>query len=115
MLDLKFIVPKMDETFGVIRFAGRIEKMEVRNGRTMEHKTNFVSLASEKQRKMGVVLPKNVALNELKFKDVVELVNPRLEYETGRTEARGEERPQGFTQAVLRADGIKVINNGGMN
>jgi len=114
MLDLKFIVPKMDETFGKIRFAGRVEKVEVRRGRTMEHRANFISLVSEKQRKMGVVLPKNVALDKLKFRDVVELVNPRLEYETGRTEVRGEERPQGFTQAVLHAEGIKIVNNGGV-
>ena len=114
MLDLRFVVPEMEETFGTIRFAGRIEKVEVRNGRTMEHKANFVALASEKQRKMGVFLPKSVSLSELKFKDVIELVNPRLEYEAGRTEARGEERSQGFAQAMLHADGIKIVNNGGV-
>ncbi|MGG1962617.1 DUF961 family protein [Bacillus pumilus] len=83
-MELKFIVPNKEETFGDCKFLGfKREKFvydQVNQKRTDELESRTYNLAASCQGgPVEVVLPSNVELKEYDFMQDVELVNPIIE------------------------------------
>jgi hypothetical protein len=96
-MELKFVIPNMEKTFGNLEFAGE-DKTEQRriNGRMAVLSRSF-NLYSDVQRAddIVVILPAEAGEN---FEERVKLVNPRITAEGYKIGTRG------FTNYILHAD-----------
>lgn len=99
-MELKFVVPNMEKTFGKLSYAGegKVEQRRV-NGKMMVLSRSF-NLYSTIQRAddIVVVLPDDAGDKHFEFEDNVTLVNPRIKAEGYKIGTRG------FTNYVLLAD-----------
>lgn len=101
-MDLKFVVPKMEETFGELEFAGEGEVSIQRvNGRTNVASRSY-HLYSSRQRADDIVVVVSGAAGEKRFayEEKVKLVNPRIGTEGKNINGRG------YTDYILYADDI---------
>ena len=104
MGDLKFVVPKMKETFGNLAYAGKgkvIPKGQRVNG-VEQTPGRVYHLYSDRQRadNIEVIIPLSVPDKSFEYDEPVELVNPRLElspYSIGRN---------GISDYCMMADNI---------
>ena len=83
-MDLKFIVPKMEKTFGILEFSGFAkEHYEYVN---RERRLTYIeyNLYSSVQLadNISVKLPANVRRKNFEYEERIMLVNPRLEVST---------------------------------
>lgn len=102
-MKLKNVVPKMNEMFGKLEFAGKKEEITgYVNGRRKLVGRQY-HLYSEKQLAddVRVILPSNVGEKNFGYEDEVVLVNPRLEVEARRI---GD---SGHADYTLYADDMK--------
>lgn len=102
-MKLKNVVPKMDEMFGKLEFAGKKEEVTgYVNGRRRLTGRQY-HLYSEKQLAddVKVILPANVGEKSFGYEDEVVLVNPKLEAVARRI---GD---TGYASYVLYADDMK--------
>lgn len=99
-MELKFVIPNMEKTFGSLEFAGE-DKTEQRriNGR-MTVLTRSFNLYSDIQRAddIVVILPAEVGEKHFDFEERVKLVNPSITAEGYKIGTRG------FTNYILHAD-----------
>lgn len=99
-MELKYVIPNMEETFGRLEYAGE-GKMEQRriNGR-MTTLSRSYNLYSDIQRAddIVVVLPAEAGEKHFDFEEQVKLVNPRIVAEGYKIGNRG------FTNYILHAD-----------
>ena len=99
-MELKFVIPNMEKTFGNLEFAGE-DKTEQRriNGRMAVLSRSF-NLYSDVQRAddIVVILPAEAGEKHFDFEERVKLVNPRITAEGYKIGTRG------FTNYILHAD-----------
>ncbi len=99
-MELKYVIPNMDKTFGHLEYAGE-GKMEQRriNGR-MTTLSRSYNLYSNIQRAddIEVILPAEAGEKHFDFEEQVKLVNPRIVAEGYKIGNRG------FTNYILHAD-----------
>lgn len=95
-MELKFVIPNMEKTFGNLEFAGE-DKTEQRriNGRMAILSRSF-NLYSDVQR--AVILPAEAGEKHFDFEERVKLINPRITAEGYKIGTRG------FTNYILHAD-----------
>ena len=109
-MELKFVIPNMEKTFGNLEFAGE-DKTEQRriNGRMAVLSRSF-NLYSDVQRAddIVVILPAEAGEKHFDFEERVKLVNPRITAEGYKIGTRG------FTNYILHADDmVKAEGKGG--
>ena len=99
-MELKFVIPNMEKTFGNLEFAGE-DKTEQRriNGRMAVLSRSF-NLYSDVQRAddIVVILPAEAGEKHFDFEERVKLLNPRITAEGYKIGTRG------FTNYMLHAD-----------
>ena len=99
-MELKFVIPNMEKTFGNLEFAGE-DKVEQRriNGQLTVLSRSY-NLYSDVQRAddIVVVLPAEAGEKHFGFEERVKLVNPRITAEGYKIGTRG------FTNYLLHAD-----------
>lgn len=99
-MELKFVIPNMEKTFGNLEFAGE-DKTEQRriNGRMAVLSRSF-NLYSDVQRAddIVVILPAEAGEKHFDFEERVKLINPRITAEGYKIGTRG------FTNYILHAD-----------
>ena len=106
------LVPDVEATFGKIKFAGK--KMEVDNGERGQNRKVLryaYSIFTEKQRESYVQLPTSVNVSRIEFEAEIELVNPTIEWDAGRTQRTTSRDSTEFARMVLKAKDIKVKGN----
>ena len=106
-MELKFVIPNMEKTFGNLEFAGEDKVVQRRiNGRLTVLSRSY-NLYSDVQRAddIVVVLPAEAGEKHFGFEERVKLVNPRITAEGYKIGTRG------FTNYLLHADDmIKVLD-----
>ncbi|CAM4315885.1 YdcP family protein [Erysipelothrix aquatica] len=99
-MELKFVVPEMEQTFGTLEFAGegKIEQRRI-NGKPTILSRSY-NLYSDVQRAddIFVILPTEAGEKHFEVEDKVKLVNPRITAEGYKIGTRG------FTNYILHAD-----------
>ena len=99
-MELKFVIPNMEKTFGNLEFAGE-DKTEQRriNGRMAVLSRSF-NLYSDVQSAddIVVILPAEAGEKHFDFEERVKLVNPHITAEGYKIGTRG------FTNYILHAD-----------
>ena len=109
MMDLKFVVPKMKETFGNLSYAGAGEAVTQRvNGRVVV-KSRTYHLFSDVQRAddVTVVLPSGAGEKHFAYDEPVTLVNPRITAEGKSINQRG------YTEYIMTADDMVSVSADG--
>ena len=99
-MELKFVIPNMEKTFGNLEFAGEDKVVQRRiNGRLTVLSRSY-TLYSDVQRAddIVVVLPAEAGEKHFGFEERVKLVNPRITAEGYKIGTRG------FTNYLLHAD-----------
>ena len=105
MMELKFVVPKMKETFGNLTFAGAGETVTQRvNGRVVV-KSRTYHLFSDCQRAddITVTLPSGAGEKHFNYDEPVTLVNPRITAEGKSINQRG------YTEYIMTADDMVSV------
>lgn len=106
-MELKFVIPNMEKTFGNLEFAGEDKVVQRRiNGRLTVLSRSY-NLYSDVQRAddIVVVLPAEAGEKHFGFEERVKLVNPRITAEGYKIGTRG------FTNYLLHADDM-IFSNG---
>lgn len=101
-MELKFVVPNMEKTFGNLEFAGENEVQHQRvNGRTTVIARSY-NLYSDIQRADDIVvlLPAKAGDKNFEPEQKVKLINPRITTDGYNINGRG------FTNYILLADDI---------
>lgn len=107
-MDLKFIVPDMEKTFGKLEFAGNEAEESKGFGRTEHVETRTYHLYSDVQRADDVVvkIPEKAGRKTFAYEEPVELVNPRIVVEGKSISNRGTGESNGYSDYILLADDI---------
>lgn len=104
-MELKFVVPNMEKTFGNLEFGGKVEPRredtQRENGRIVVKNRRY-KLFSDVQRAddIEVILPGKAGEKHFEYMDAVKLVNPRITVEGYAVNGRG------FSDYILHADDI---------
>ena len=94
-MELKFVIPNMEKTFGNLEFAGEDKVVQRRiNGRLTVLSRSY-NLYSDVQRAddIVVVLPAEAGEKDFGFEERVKLVNPRITAEGYKMGTRGYKLP----------------------
>lgn len=106
-MELKYVIPNMEKTFGHLEFAGE-DKVDQRriNGR-MTILSRSYNLYSDVQRAddIVVVLPAEAGEKHFEVEEKVKLINPRITAEGYKIGTRG------FTNYILLADDMLPAEN----
>lgn len=106
-MELKFVVPNMEKTFGNLEYAGESEVVQRRiNGRITAVSRSY-NLYSDVQRAddIIVVLPAEAGEKHFHPEQKVKLINPRITAEGYKIGTRG------FTNYILLADDMLPAEN----
>lgn len=99
-MELKYVIPNMEKTFGNLEYAGegKVEQRRV-NGR-MDILSRSYNLYSDIQRAddIVVILPPEAGEKHFEVEEKVKLINPRITAEAYKIGSRG------FTNYILNAD-----------
>ena len=104
-MELRFVVPNMEKTFGNLEFAGENTTEQQRiNGRMAVINRSY-NLYSDIQRAddIIVVLPAKVGEKRFKYEQKVKLVNPKITAEGKNVRGRG------YTNYILTADDMLPV------
>lgn len=101
-MELKYVIPKMNETFGILEFAGEGNTEQRRIDGRMQVLSRSYNLYSDVQRAddVIVVLPPEAGEKHFEVEDKVKLINPKIKAEGYKIGNRG------FTNYVLYADDL---------
>ena len=99
-MELKFVIPNMEKTFGNLEFAGEDKVVQRRINGQLTVLSRSYNLYSDVQRAddIMVVLPAEAGEKHFGFEERVKLVNPRITAEGYKIGTRG------FTNYLLHAD-----------
>ncbi|MBN2918987.1 YdcP family protein [Enterococcus avium] len=101
-MELKFVIPNMEKTFGNLEFAGEDKIVQRRINGQLTVLSRSYNLYSDVQRAddIVVVLPVEAGEKHFNFEERVKLVNPRITAEGFKIGTRG------FTNYLLHADDL---------
>lgn len=101
-MELKFVVPNMNKTFGQLEFAGEgdVTERRVNGERTVISRTYNLYSTVQRADDIAVTLPAKAGEKLFDFEEHVALVNPRITAEGYKIGERG------FTKYILHADDI---------
>lgn len=101
-MELKYVVPDMEKTFGVLEFAGegKVESRRVAGGMTILARHYNLCSNVQKADDIVVVLPPEAGEKHFEFLQPVKLINPYITAEGYKINNRG------FTRYLLHADNI---------
>lgn len=107
-MDLKFVVPDMEKTFGKLEFAGNETETSKGYGRTEHVETRTYHLYSEVQKADDIVvkIPEKAGRKVFAYEEEVEIVNPRIVVEGKSIVNRGTGESNGYSDYILLADDI---------
>ena len=105
-MELKYVVPNMEETFGNLEFAGENEVEQRRINGRMTVVARSYNLYSDVQRADDVIvaLPAQAGEKNFQSEQKVKLINPRISAEGYKIGNRG------FTNYILLADDMLPEN-----
>ena len=109
-MDLKFVVPDMEKTFGVLAFAGNETERKQGYGRTEKVESRVYHLFSDVQKADDIVvrIPEKAGKKVFAYEEEVELVNPRIVVE-GKSIVNGTGVSNGYSDYMLLADDIVPV------
>ena len=104
-MDLLFVIPDMEKTFGKLEFGSAIEptqddKKRVRGGLIIAQRRYTLYSDAQRADNIEVILPGEKIINQFRYMEAVKLVNPRITVKGYAVEGRG------FTDYILSADDI---------
>ena len=104
-MELRFVVPNMEKTFGNLEFAGENTTEQQRINGRMAVITRSYNLYSDIQRAddIIVVLPAKAGEKRFKYEQKVKLVNPKITAEGKNVRGRG------YTNYILNADDMLPV------
>ena len=98
-MELKFVIPNMEKTFGNLEFAGEDKVVQRRiNGRLTVLSRSYNFYSDVQRVDATVVIPAETGEKHFGFEERVKLVNPRITAEGYKIGTRG------FTNYLLHAD-----------
>lgn len=99
-MNLKYVVPDMEKTFGELEFAGEgeVEQRRVNGRQTVVNRTYNLFSTIQKADNVTVVLPGLIGEKHFDFEEKVKIVNPRIVADGYNINGRG------FTEYKLIAD-----------
>ncbi|OFL63462.1 conjugal transfer protein [Facklamia sp. HMSC062C11] len=99
-MELKFVIPNMEKTFGNLKFAGEDKILQRRINGQLTVLSRSYNLYSNVQRAddIVVVFPAEAGEKNFDFEESVKLINPRITAEGYKIGTRG------FTNYILHAD-----------
>ena len=102
-MELKFVIPNMEKTFGNLEFAGEDKVIQRRINGQLTVLSRSYNLYSDVQRAddIIVILPAEAGEKNFAFEEKVKLIHPRIRAEGYKIGTRG------FTNYILEADDIK--------
>ena len=100
MLNLKFVVPKMEETFGELAFAGvgEVKTQRVNGSPKVVGRTYHLFSSVQRADDVTVVLPASAGEKHFGYDEPVKLVNPHITADAYSIGTRG------YTDYVMTAD-----------
>ena len=106
-MELKFVVPNMEKTYGNLEYAGEREVVQRRINGRMTAVSRSYNLYSDVQRAddIIVVLPAEAGEKHFQPEQKVKLINPRITAEGYKIGTRG------FTNYILLADDMLPAEN----
>lgn len=101
-MKVKCVIPNMEKTFGILKFAGESEVKQKRVNGRMETTSRIYNLYSNIQRSdnIEVTIPARAGEKRFEYKQKVKLINPRI---TAEGRKIGD---SGVTDYILLADDI---------
>ena len=104
-MELKFVCPNMEKTFGVLEFAGVNEVVQRRVNGVLKVTAYKFNLFSSVQRADDIIveIPASAGEKNFEYEQVVELVNPQLTAEGQKIVNRG------YTRYILKADDMVAV------
>lgn len=101
-MELKFVVPNMEKTFGQLEFAGEgdINQRRVNGQMTVLSRTYNLYSTVQRADDIVVILPAEAGEKHFEFEENVKLINPYITAEGYKIGDRG------FTNYLLHADDI---------
>lgn len=106
MGDLKFVVPKAEETFGHLAYGGKSEERAARGNRGVRRVTERTySLFSDRQRadSIEVTIPASAGEKHFAYEEEVKLVNPKIVLESYSIGDRGYTRFRMTAEDLVKA------------
>lgn len=107
MGDLKFVVPKPEETFGNLAYAGKGEERAVRGNRGGLRRVTerTYALYSDRQRadSIEVTIPASAGEKHFAYEEPVKLVNPKITQESYSIGDRGYTRYRMTAEDLIKA------------
>ena len=99
-MELKFVIPNMEKTFGNLEFAGEDKVIQRRINGQLTVLSRSYNLYSDVQRAddIIVILPAEADEKNFAFEEKVKLIHPRIRAEGYKIGTRG------FTNYILEAD-----------
>jgi len=99
-MELKFVIPNMEKTFGNLEFAGEDKVIQRRINGQLTVLSRSYNLYSDVQRADDIVvtLPAEAGEKNFAFEEKVRLINPRIKAEGYKIGTRG------FTNYILESD-----------
>lgn len=99
-MELKYVIPNMEKTFGNLEFAGEDKVIQRRINGQLTVLSRSYNLYSDVQRADDIVvtLPAEAGEKNFAFEEKVKLINPRIKAEGYKIGTRG------FTKYILEAD-----------
>lgn len=104
-MNLKFVVPNMEKTFGQLEFAGEgiVNQRRVNGQMTVLSRTYNLYSTVQRADDIVVTLPAEAGEKHFDFEENVNLLNPRITAEGYKIGDRG------FTNYILQADDIVKV------
>ena len=102
-MELKFVIPNMEKTFGNLEFTGEDKVIQRRINGQLTVLSRSYNLYSDVQRAddIIVILPAEAGEKNFAFEEKVKLIHPRIRAEGYKIGTRG------FTNYILEADDMK--------
>lgn len=99
-MNLKYVVPDMEKTFGELEFAGEgeVEQRRVNGRQTVVNRTYNLFSTIQKADNVTAILPGLMGEKHFEFEEKIKLVNPRIIADGYNINGRG------FTEYKLLAD-----------
>ncbi len=107
-MEIKYVIPNMDKTFGKLEFAGEGDVFTQRVNGKLTTVTRKYNLYSDVQRADDIVveLPATAGEKNFNYEDEVILINPKISAQGYKIGDRG------FTKYILTADDMQKVEKG---